>query len=935
VDPRDITGFTVTDSLMRFSFPAWIRRLSLARKLTALGILTSATSLVIAAVVLVAYDRDRARERFLRDTVSLADVVGSNSTAALTFGDARAANETLGVVAVNGHIISAAILSVDGRVLAHYERPGTSSPPRLTDTTTTRTHLPWHDFGTGTLQLTRPIRLDREVIGTVFVASDLGELRTRYIAFVRILSLVLLGACGVAWALASRLQRVISVPLVRLAAVTHAVTQERRYDIRAEASGRDDEIGELVGGFNDMLDQIEERDRKLLHHQEQLERMVETRTAELQATNTDLVGARDSAMAASRAKSEFLANMSHEIRTPMNGIIGMTELALGSELTLEQRDCLDTVKTSAESLLSILNDILDFSKIESRKLELEAVPFALGDVLNDMLKPLALRASQKGLELIANITPGVPSGIVGDPVRLQQVLANLVANAIKFTERGHVLVELRESARTDDSTMLHFAVSDTGIGISPDKHGSIFDAFSQADGSTTRRFGGTGLGLTISATLVHMMGGKIWLESETGVGTTFHFTAPFGIAALTDAVPSEPFPADLPVLVVDDNPVNRRIFVEQLTRWNMKPTAVDSGRAALEALLTAAQMGNPFKLVLLDANMPDLDGFAVAEEMAAKPELAGATIMMLTSSGEFGDADRCRGLGISAYLTKPVRQADLLAQIHRVLDKSVRVPDSRTARAPSVTPDVRPAKVLLAEDNVVNQRVAVGLLTRRGHTVQVANNGLEALAMLAHETFDVVLMDVQMPQMGGLEATVAIRDREQTTGAGRARIIAMTAHVMTGDRDRCIAAGMDGYLSKPINHTLLFEVVEDGSAGDVLRPAVFNRTELVDRLGGDRELLAGLVHAFLEDCPARLVAIRSAIEQCDLELVRSASHAFKGAAATVAVTAVFEAAHRLERVAAERRVEAMGAAWRALSDEVALAIDALRSSSVTPPEVVS
>jgi two-component system, sensor histidine kinase and response regulator len=367
----------------------------------------------------------------------------------------------------------------------------------------------------------------------------------------------------------------------------------------------------------------------------------------------------------------------------------------------------------------------------------------------------------------------------------------------------------------------------------------------------------------------------------------------------------------------------------------MKPTAVDSGRAALEALLTAAQMENPFKLLLLDANMPDLDGFGVAEEIAAKPELAGATIMMLTSSGEFGDAGRCRGLGISAYLTKPVRQAELLAQIHRVLDKSVRVPDSRTPRAPSVTPDVRPAKVLLAEDNVVNQRVAVGLLTRRGHTVQVANNGREALAMLAHETFDVVLMDVQMPEMGGLEATLAIRDREQATGSGRARIIAMTAHVMTGDRDRCIAAGMDGYLSKPINHTLLFEVVEDGSAGDVLRPAVFNRTELVDRLGGDRELLAGLVHAFLEDCPARLVAIRSAIEQCDLELVRSTSHAFKGAAATVAVTAVFEAAHRLERVAAERRVEAMGAAWRALSDEVALAIDALRSSSVAPPEVVS
>jgi CheY-like chemotaxis protein len=432
--------------------------------------------------------------------------------------------------------------------------------------------------------------------------------------------------------------------------------------------------------------------------------------------------------------------------------------------------------------------------------------------------------------------------------------------------------------------------------------------------------------LTISATLVQMMGGRIWLESQPGSGSTFHFTVPFGVATVAAAPSLEPMLAGLRVLVVDDNGVNRRIFHEQLTRWRMKPTAVDGGQRAIEALVEAARAGQPFSLVLLDANMPDMDGFGVAAQMAARPELAGATIMMLTSSGEYGDSGRCRELGISAYLTKPVRQAELLAQICRVLERQLRPLAAVPARASAIAARVGlPARILLAEDNIVNQRVAVGLLRRRGHTVEVVQNGRQAVELLARERFDLVLMDVQMPEMGGLDATAAIRDRETSEG-GHTRIIAMTAHAMTGDRERCIAAGMDGYLSKPITPALLFEVVEQGSEGVAGRSAVFDSAELVDRVGGDRELIAELVCRFLEDCPALVTAIASAIEHRDTERVRFAAHALKGAAATVAVTAVFEAAQMLERVAAERRVDAMAPAWRALSTEVSLALDALRAS---------
>ncbi|MBL8212833.1 MAG: response regulator [Bryobacterales bacterium] len=749
---------------------------------------TVLAALLPAGGAILLYDHMQVREALHHNIHTLAGVAGANSAAALSFEDAKSAGEILEGLRANPSIDAAVLYLPTGEPLAVYRREGAHALP------TPDAEAGGSRFEAGRLRLFQSVEFRGQPIGTIYLEANLDEAAARQRRYAAIVSVVLLLSSGLAFLLSSKLQESVSGPISRLVDTAKAISANGDYSLRATKHA-DDELGRFIDTFNQMLSGIERRDRELSRHRATLEIEVNERTRELTESNAELVEARNRAEAASLAKMQFLANMSHEIRTPMNGVLSMTRFLLETDLTAEQREFASTVQSSSEALLAIINDILDFSKIEAGKMALDPGAFSIPELLEDTLRAIAIRAHEKGVELVGDILPEVPELVVTDPVRLRQVITNLAGNAIKFTEKGEVAVTINLAS----ANVLLIAVRDTGPGIPVDQHRPIFDAFAQADGSTTRRHGGTGLGLAISKRLAEAMGGHIWVESTLGKGSTFYFTVAFDTA---EAPPRPLLPAQLRnrrVLLVDDNATALESLAQLLRLWSFEVTEATSGADALAMAQTA-----PWDLIIVDAHMPGMDGYDFAERLRRLDQPSAQTPVILLNSAMHGSSRRKRSPSVTASLTKPVRRQELRAVIIRIFTGLVEVSSSESPRAQRTSPV--PLHILLAEDNKVNQRVALRILESAGHQVTVAPNGTRAVERWEADRFDLVLMDVMMPELDGFEATREIRNREDASGA-HTPIFAMTASAMAGDRERCLAAGMDDYISKPIDAAELLALV--------------------------------------------------------------------------------------------------------------------------------
>jgi signal transduction histidine kinase/DNA-binding response OmpR family regulator len=792
------------------------RNASITSKLIAITVFTTAIVVVSASAAHVWSDATHMRRSMEQRVQSQAALLAAHCIVALDFENADAARGTLECLREELLAEAAVIFTPKGKSFVSYTRtPETAAPEARFDESMSYTP-------DGRLDVAVPIVRNGERLGVLCLRANMAELDQQVRHSVLMTAEILVGSLLLCVLISSMAQRFISQPILKLAEATKNVSAKGDYSVRVQKNSGD-EIGALYDDFNKMLDQLQTRDTELRRHRLHLEDLVAERTRDLEVKTKE-------ALAASVAKSEFLANMSHEIRTPMNGIIGLTQVMMRTPLRPDQREHCGLISESADSLMAIINDILDFSKIEAGRLTLDPIEFELRDFLADSLRPLAVRAHAKHLELVLRVGSEVPDRLVGDPLRLRQIITNLVGNALKFTEKGDVVVKVdlamdqpldRSGPGPDPrNPLLHLSVTDTGIGIPHEKQAAIFEPFTQADGSTTRRFGGTGLGLTICTRIVELMGGRLWVNSKEDEGSTFHITARFSRSPKPPAAhvaTSQQSLAELPVLVVEDNATNRRVMKEMLEDWGMRPFVVASANEALNLMERAKARQQVYpSLALVDAKMPGMDGFALAAELHKRFGMTDATIMMLTSE-DHCDVQKCQDLGIAAFLSKPIKQSLLYNTMIDLVESSqdnLHTSDQLSAAASgslssrSARYSVGRLRILVAEDNYVNRQVAQHLIGKMGHEVITVNNGREALAYLEINDPDIVLMDLQMPEMGGLEATARIRQRE-SAGQDRLPIVALTAHVIKGDKEKCFAAGMDGYLAKPIEEAEVLTVLQE------------------------------------------------------------------------------------------------------------------------------
>jgi signal transduction histidine kinase/DNA-binding response OmpR family regulator/HPt (histidine-containing phosphotransfer) domain-containing protein len=918
------------------------RDASIRKKLMA-GLLFACVAVLMAAYLAIfVLESVSFQVRARRDLTSLARVVGKNTVAAVTFNDPKAADEALASLSAHQGILAAYLLTPEHRVLARFRAPrgeagqatlrlGESSgsgPGNAAALEALRGEADQYLSFKRTIEIVEDVREDGQPISTVVIQSSSDEFRQWMFWFLAGGMAVVAGGIGLAYLLSRLLSNVLSRPIVELVETMRAVSERKDYSLRQAERGND-EIGELIQGFNRMLQTVQSQNDELEQHRGHLQEAVGRRTAELREAMEGLQMAKEAAEQANRAKSQFLANMSHEIRTPMNGVLGMTELLLESELTDAQRKHASIVRRSGESLLDIINDILDFSRIEAGKLELDSISFDPRSTVEELAELLAERAQAKGLELACFTAPEVPSRLLGDPGRLRQILVNLMGNAIKFTERGEVVVRVTLHRKEGNAAWLRFLVRDTGIGIAPEAQKRIFQPFDQADNSTTRKYGGTGLGLAIARQLIALMGGAIELTSEVGKGSEFSFSARFLEDA--QAVSAEPAPLKLGpqrefrTLLVDDNATNREIMEKQFQSWGLPSETAGSGPEALEKLSKAAARGAPFDLVVLDYHMPGMDGLQLARRIKEDTSIRNARLILLSSIGLRGDARTAREQGIAGYLSKPIRQTVLRDSVAAVMQLPPSGRDVPFVTRHNAKEQARAlgGHLLLVEDNPVNQEMTRAMLSLLGCRMDLAENGQQAIEAVARSRYDLVLMDCQMPVMDGYAATRAIRK----SGASGLPVVALTANALNGDAERCLAAGMNDYLSKPFNIVGLRAVLErwlPATPGQVPQrsgespaatpiPAAEAHGSPIDERAlddiramqtpGAPNHLAELIGLYLSGSPKLLGNLRDAAGRGDADTLRMAAHTLKSSSAYLGAATLSAICRELEVGAREGRIE--------------------------------